>query len=94
MQDWQKNNLSFRGAVSLKVAKGLNMAVWGNYNFVRNQINIRKGDATIDQLLAQNREILSNYNFEIGVGMSYRFGSKFNDAVNPSFKGMSYSINY
>lgn len=94
MQDWQKNNLSFSGAISLKVAKGLNMAIWGNYNFVRNQINIRKGDATIDQLLAQNREILSNYNFDIGVGMSYRFGSKFNDAVNPSFKGMSYSINY
>lgn len=94
MHDWQKNNLSFSGAVSLKVAKGLNMAIWGNYNFVRNQINIRKGDATIDQLLAQNREILSNYGFDLGVGMSYRFGSKFNDAVNPSFKGMSYSINY
>jgi hypothetical protein len=93
LHDWSKNNLSFNGAVSARLFKGLNFSIWGNYNFVRNQINIRKGDATIDQLLAKNREILSSYGFNLGMGLSYRFGSKFNDAVNPSFKGLNYNIN-
>lgn len=94
LHDWSKNNLSFNGALSFRLFKGFNMAIWGNYNFVRNQINIRKGDASIDQLLAKNREILSAYNFNSGVGFSYRFGSKFNSAVNPSFRGLNYSINF
>lgn len=94
MHDWSKNNLSFNGALSFRLFKGFNIAVWGNYNFVRNQINIRKGDASIDQLLARNREILSAYNFNSGVGFSYRFGSKFNSAVNPAFRGLNYNINF
>lgn len=94
LHDWSKNNLSFNGALSFRLFKGLNMSVWGNYNFVRNQINIRKGDASIDQLLARNREILSSYNFNSGVGFSYRFGSKFNSAVNPSFRGLNYNISF
>jgi len=94
MHDWRKNNLSFNGAVTMRLYKGLNMAFWGNYSFVRNQINIRKGEASIDQLLAKNREILSSYDFNAGVGLSYRFGSKFNDAVNPAFNGLNYSINF
>lgn len=94
LKDFKKNALSFNGAISLKIAKGLNMAFWGNYSFIHNQINIKKGDATIDQLLAQNREILSAYNFNVGIGMSYRFGSKYNDAVNPTFKGLNYNISY
>ena len=94
MHDWRKNNLSFNGAVTMRLYKGLNMAFWGNYSFVRNQINIRKGEASIDQLLAKNREILSSYDFNAGVGLSYRFGSKFNDAVNPAFNGLNYNINF
>jgi hypothetical protein len=93
LNDWKKNSLSFNGAITTRLVKGLNFAFWGNYNFVRNQINIRKGDASIDQLLAKNREILSSYQFNIGVGLSYRFGSKFNSAVNPAFNGLNYNIN-
>lgn len=93
LNDWKKNSLSFNGAITTRLVKGLNFALWGNYNFVRNQINIRKGDASIDQLLAKNREILSAYQFNIGIGLSYRFGSKFNSAVNPAFNGLNYNIN-
>jgi hypothetical protein len=92
LHDFSKNNLSLSGAFTTRITKGLNFAIWGNYNFVRNQINIRKGNATTEELLVKNRELLSGFNFMGGVGISYRFGSKYNDAVNPAFKGMSYNI--
>jgi len=93
LTDFNKNNLSLNGALQFKIAKGLNFAIWGNYTFVRNQINIRKGDIDINQLLVKNQELLSSYDFNLGVGIKYRFGSKFNTAVNPSFRGLNYSIN-
>ncbi len=92
LNDFKKNNLSLSGALQFKIAKGLNFAVWGNYSFVHDQINIRKGDIDLNQILVKNRELLSNYNYNLGMGISYRFGSKFNNAVNPAFRGMSYNI--
>lgn len=91
-RDFTKNSLGFNGAFTARLFKGLNFAIWGNYSFIRNQLNIRKGDASIDQLLAKNREILSAYDYSLGIGLSFRFGSKFNSAVNPTFRGLSYNI--
>ncbi|MBP6455387.1 MAG: hypothetical protein KA275_01555 [Chitinophagaceae bacterium] len=93
LHDFSKNNLSLNGAISIKVARGLNFALWGNYNFVHDQINIRKGEATLDQLLVRNKELLSSYNYNLGMGISYRFGSKNNNAICPVFRGLNYSIN-
>ncbi|HEY0355603.1 MAG TPA: hypothetical protein VGC29_05325 [Flavisolibacter sp.] len=90
--DLSKNNLSFNGAVSWRITKGLNFALWGNYGLIHDQISIRKGNATRDELLVKNRELLSSFQYNLGVGFSYRFGSILNNIVNPRFKGLSYSI--
>lgn len=88
--DLTKNQFSVNGAISTRLFKGLNLSFWGNYAFVNDQINIRKGDVSVDQLLVKNKELLSNYNFYFGMGISYRFGSKNNNQIFPSFKGLSY----
>lgn len=92
--DFSKNNLSFNGAVSWRITKGLNFGVWGYYGLIHDQIGLRKGDATRDQLLIRNRELLSSFEYNLGIGFSYRFGSMLNNIVNPRFKGLSYSINF
>ncbi|HWJ92868.1 MAG TPA: hypothetical protein VNR87_17255 [Flavisolibacter sp.] len=91
--DFSKNNLSFNGAVSWRITKGLNFALWGYYGLIHDQIGLRKGNATRDELLVKNRELLSSFEYNLGVGFSYRFGSILNNIVNPRFKGLSYSIN-
>lgn len=92
--DLSKNNLSFNGALSWKISKGLNFALWGNYSLVHDQIALRKGNATRDQLLVRTRELRSNYNYNVGIALSYRFGSILNNFINPAFRGLNYSINF
>ncbi len=92
--DFVKNNLSFNGAISWRIVKGLNFAVWGNYGLIHDQINFRKGNISRDDLLVRNKELLSSYQYSMGIGFSYRFGSVLNSIVNPRFKGLSYSINF
>lgn len=89
-----KNNLSFNGAVSWKITKGLNFGIYGYYSLVHDQITLRKGDATRDQLLIGNRELKSSFDYNLGFGFSYRFGSVNNSIVNPRFKGLNYSVNF
>ncbi len=92
LEDFKKNNLSFNGAVSWRIVKGLNFALWGNYGLIHDQINLRKGKATRDELLVRNRELQSNFSYNLGIGISYRFGSILNNIVNPRFRGLNYSI--
>jgi hypothetical protein len=92
--DLSKNNIGFNGAVSWKIVKGLNFALWGNYSLVHDQIALRKGQATRDELLVKNRELKSSFQYNMGIGFSYRFGSVLNSIVNPRFRGLSYSINF
>lgn len=92
--DLSKNNLSFNGAVNWKIAKGLNFGLYGYYGLIQDQITVRKGEATREQLLTNNRELLSSYEFNLGFGFSYRFGSLNNSIVNPRFKGLNYSVSF
>lgn len=94
LSDFGLNNLNFNGALSWKVVKGLNVALWGNYGLVHDQIALRKGNATRDELLVKTRELKSNYNYNLGVAFSYRFGSILNNFINPSFRGLNYSISF
>lgn len=91
--DFKKNSLSFNGAVSWKITKGLNFALWGSYGLIHNQITLAKGDVPIDEILLRNRQLASSYRYNLGVGFNYRFGSIMNSIVNPRFKGLNYSIN-
>ncbi len=92
LSDFSKNNLNFNGAVSWKIVKGLNFAIWGNYGLIHDQIALRKGTASRDELLVKTRELKSNYNYNLGVAVSYRFGSILNNFINPAFRGLNYSI--
>ncbi|HEX6334133.1 MAG TPA: DUF481 domain-containing protein [Flavisolibacter sp.] len=92
--DFEKNNLSFNGAVSWRITKGLNFGIYGYYGLIQDQITLRKGAVTRDQLLTNNRELLSSFEYNLGLGFSYRFGSVSNSIVNPRFKGLSYSVNF
>lgn len=94
MEDFSKNSLTFNGAVSWKIVKGLNFAIWGNYGLIHDQIALRKGNATRDELLVKNKELKSNYNYSLGVAFTYRFGSILNNIINPVFRGLNYSINF
>ncbi len=74
--------------------RGLNFAIWGSYGLIHDQIALRKGTASRDELLVKTRELKSKYNYNLGVGVSYRFGSILNNFINPAFRGLNYSINF
>ncbi len=94
LHDWSQNYIGINGAISLKLIKGLNFGVYGDYNLQNNQVSLRKGNIDIDQLLVQNQELFTSYNMFLRAGISYRFGSTQNNVVNPIFRGLNYSINF
>lgn len=92
--DFAKNRLSFSTYTNLRLFKGLSLTFNGYYAFQRDQLNIVKGDITNEDLLTRRRQLNSNFSFYTSFGIQYRFGSLFNNVVNPRFEGGSGGVMY
>ena len=85
IEDPTLNALSFRLNTSVRLFKGFNFNVGGSYSITRNQVNLAAGDVTLEELLLQQQQLQSGFNYFVSVGVSYTFGSIYNTIVNPRF---------
>ncbi len=85
LHDTTLNSLSFYLGASVRLFKGFNFNINGNYSITRNQINLPAGDVSLEELLLQQQQLQSGYNYYVSLGFSYSFGSIYNTIVNPRF---------
>ena len=85
LHDFSKNNLKAEGGFNVRILKGLSFNMSAEYTRIRDQLSLPKGGATYEDILLKLKRLASNYRFELQVGFSYRFGSIYNNVVNPRF---------
>ena len=85
LHDTTLNSLGFYIGANIRVFKGFNFDIGGNYRITRNQINLPAGDVSLEELLLQQQQLQSGYNYWVTIGFSYSFGSIYNSIVNPRF---------
>lgn len=71
--------------IEWQIFKGLRFDLGGYLSFVSDRINIAKSDISDEDILLQIKQLDTNFTYFTYVGLSYRFGSKFNNFVNPRF---------
>ena len=87
LDDLDKHRLSVNGGISWRIVRGLEFNLYGSYELLRDQLNIPRGELDDEDILIRLRQISSGYNYSGSVGLSYTFGSLFNNVVNPRFGG-------
>lgn len=85
LHDTTLNSLGFYLGANIRVFKGFSFNVGGNYRITRNQINLPAGNVSLEELLLQQQQLQSGYNYWATIGFSYSFGSIYNSIVNPRF---------
>jgi len=85
LSDAAKRNTNVNGSFNVRVFQGLQVNMNGGYSWIRDQIALRKGGGSQVDVLLRRRELLTGYRYNAGVGVSYTFGSIFNNVVNPRF---------
>lgn len=83
LHDWSLNRLGVSAGLSVRLARGLELYGEGNYSRVRNQITLKKGNATDEEIFLRLRELATGYRAAMHIGLSYTFGSFLNSVVNP-----------
>jgi hypothetical protein len=79
--------VSVSGSTDVRLFKGFSFNVYASYDNINDQISLPKGGATRDEVLLRLRQLSTNYSYYVGFGVSYSFGSIFNNIVNPRFGG-------
>jgi len=83
--DFSKNHLELSGYVSVRIIKGLSVRIGGEVARVNDQLSLVKGEASEAEILLQLQELETSYNLNARMGITYTFGSIYNNIVNPRF---------
>ncbi len=85
LDSYEKNKLTLRSDVSWKIFKGLSFELWGNVSRIHDQLSISAGDVSTEDLLLMRKELETQYSYFASIGLSYSFGSIYNNIVNSRF---------
>lgn len=85
LHDLDKYRFELDGGLSIRLTQGLSLRFWGELDLVHDQLNLRKDDASLEELLLRRRQLATNYELSGSVGFRYRFGSIYNNVVNTRF---------
>jgi hypothetical protein len=87
LHDWKLFNLGMNASTDIRITGGLSFNIYFYGALTRDQVNLPKGGATEQEILTRRRQIASGYTYYTSFGLTYRFGSKLNNFVNPRFEG-------
>lgn len=82
-----KYSLSAYASANVRLFKGFSFNVFTDLSRTRDQIYLPRGEATTEEILVRQRQLATGYYYYVNFGVSYSFGSIFNNVVNPRFGG-------
>lgn len=83
--DFKKNSLDMYAELSLNLFKGFSLELRGNYSMIHDQLSLQKSAVSQEEVILQRRQLETQYSYWGTVGINYRFGSIYNNIVNPRF---------
>jgi hypothetical protein len=81
--DFALHRLDLFTGIDVRLFRGFSLEVDGNVARIKDQIYLRAGRLTPEEILLGLRERGTDYEYELELGFSYSFGSVFNNVVNP-----------
>lgn len=85
LHDFELYNLTIGGRIDYRIYKGLSVNLRTSASIIHDQINLRLEGATTDEILTQQYALKSGYKYSFSVGLTYSFGSIYNNVVNTRF---------
>ncbi len=77
--------LELWGFLQVRLVRGLSMFTFGNVSRIRDQVFLPFEAASQEEILLRNVRLPTSFEFGLTVGLSYTFGSIYNNIVNPRF---------
>jgi hypothetical protein len=86
LHDLSKNRAEFSLNADIRLVRGLSLSVYGEVASIHDQLFLPAGEASDSDILLRRQQLATNYSYYTSIGLSYIFGSRFNNVVNPRFR--------
>jgi hypothetical protein len=83
LHDFSLHRLSISGRVDFRIVRGFSVNGRGSFARVKDQIFLPAEDIPPEEILLARRAIGTDFQYSFNLGFSFRFGSIFNNVVNP-----------
>lgn len=87
LNDLGHNHLSVFGNASVRLLRGWSLSFFGSVSSIHDQLYLSRSDLSPVDVYLQRRQLATNYQYSLYTGLTYSFGSIFNNVVNPRFEG-------
>lgn len=85
LNDFSKNRIELSGDLEIRIFKGLSLDIYGRVARIHDQLSLARGELSEADILLQLQELATAYSTYGRIGLSYTFGSIYNNVVNPRF---------
>jgi hypothetical protein len=83
--DLGRHRIVANGDIDVRLFKGFSLTVDGSASRINDQLYLRAEGASDEEILLRRRQLATSYRYRFAVGVSYTFGSIFNNVVNTRF---------
>ncbi len=89
LDDFDLNRVELAGRLEWRIVRGFSVNLTGSATLTRDQIFLPAGGATDEEVLLEQRALATDTRLRLGIGLSYTFGSIYNNIVNSRFSNRS-----
>jgi hypothetical protein len=83
--DLSLNRLNFNPSMNIRIVRGFSVSLSGRYQIINDQISLPGAPQGDECHALGNCQRPTSYNYSVSFGLSYTFGSIYNNVVNPRF---------
>lgn len=87
LDDVEQHRVDLSANVEIRLFRGVNLDVRGSVARIKDQIYVSGEDIPDEEILLERRELGTDFEYEVDIGLSFTFGSVFNNVVNPRMFG-------
>jgi hypothetical protein len=87
LHDLRRYSAETYGDADIRLYKGLSVNFFGSVSYIRDQIHLSAAGATPEEVILRQQQLDTNYRYFGSIGVSYTFGSIYNNVVNPRLGG-------
>lgn len=88
LQYLDEYSFQVNGRVNFRIIRGLGVSLESNYEIIRNQRFLSGAGLSPEEILTSRRALATGSRFSLELGLSFNFGSIFNNIVNARFPAL------
>jgi hypothetical protein len=82
LQNPEFYRITFDTYISARLTKNLSFRISVNAKSIHDQVYLPAGDASLEEILLQQRSLATTYQYSFSAGLNFTFGSIYNNVIN------------